>query len=684
MTSSERTDTDAYFIRDRNRISGPFDMETLRRFAKSQRLARHHRLSTDRMTWVRAVDVLPEVFAAAVRRPNRGSGTPPYGEEDGEENFPLPPQPPAPPGGVESVPKRQTAGVAWGPILAVSTLVLGLAAVGGFVLLIPPIWDTNWSESRILRETTPKLTVVKGTRPDGEKASCFGIVVSRHHVVAPLAAASYRSPKIDSVQDDGVSEWRTATLVIVDADAKLAVLRAELGESVDVITVPEDRRPPRSHDNLYLVAPNRKGVKPVRRATLDEVAKRGEPDESLILSLEDAPPAEGEPTGRAVMDDKGRFVGIVVGTNADGRAMCTAGNEVKIKRTEAKKLPVDHAMAPIDLAVAGVQAASKPGSDSSTTSEPHHKDQATPPVANEDKPPAPPPETMSESAKEPISGRAAEPRDTKPIDSEPPGSEKKPTEKQQPRSSKEPIAAIGEVGSDLLSDVTDTVAPPLTNERASELGRNHLESILREHPRCRDATATARVQRLCAEVLRAAKQDPKTYTIAVVEDSNVNAYAFVGRNVVVTTGFLDFAGRDDDMMRFVLAHEIGHVVLGHTDEPYRRSEAATAMLPGGEIAAGFAQMVFKNSPMNQSQENEADCFAVRCLRGVGRTIDGGIRFFKKVDSDIDEKPSGGTVGALFSSHPETASRIERLSTNCGENEEAKTRPDASPKDRGKR
>jgi hypothetical protein len=58
-------DHGTYYIRDRNRVSGPFDVETLARFAKGQRLARHHQLSVDRLTWARAIDLLPDVFSVA-------------------------------------------------------------------------------------------------------------------------------------------------------------------------------------------------------------------------------------------------------------------------------------------------------------------------------------------------------------------------------------------------------------------------------------------------------------------------------------------------------------------------------------------------------------------------------------------------------------------------------------------
>jgi hypothetical protein len=80
---------------------------------------------------------------------------------------------------------------------------LGLAFLGCLAWFMVTVLEGNWSEDDIKEEFSPKITVIQGTRPGGDKASCFGVVVSRHHVVAPLAAVVYRSPKIESVTNQG-------------------------------------------------------------------------------------------------------------------------------------------------------------------------------------------------------------------------------------------------------------------------------------------------------------------------------------------------------------------------------------------------------------------------------------------------------------------------------------------------
>jgi putative metalloprotease len=683
--TSESSGAGLYFMRDRNRVSGPFDLETLRKFARGQRLARHHQLSTDRLTWVRAVDLLPDVFSAAVRGPARNpepattedpvleldSGV---GVADVFMNLP-------PPVAVH----RDTP---WGMIVATVAIFGGLLVVGILGWAIVGLLDSRWSDSRIAREITPAVTVVRGMNGRGDKESCFGVIVSRNHIVTPIQAAQYRTAKIETVMPGGENEWHSAALVLIDPVAKLAVVRADLGDETGSIEIPEGHGLPRVDDDLYLVAPDRKGMEVVCRAELDQVMSRGEPDQSLVVSLKnDEPPLADEMIGRAVIDAEGRFVAIVVGVLPDGRVACTASHEVRIKRTEAKRLPVDQVLSPVDLAQDVGESKSKSQRDRRPDEAPSmpSTDRQSPPrgeVAEHQDASGPEGDApvrddsaggersdrrtrLTESpiasggglSPGPATDRSEEPATKK-------GSKLEDGKAKRGRSAGL-IETMGDVGSQVVSDVTDAVAPQLSTKVADELGERHRRELLLERPRCSDTVVTRRVERLCGEVLKAAKVDSAKYVITVVEDDTVNAYSFVGRNVVVTSGFMKFAGRDDDMIRFVLAHEVGHLVLGHTDAPYRRLEAAGSLVPGGAVVAGFSENIFRNSPMSQADETAADCFAADCLRRAGHSIEGARRFFEKIDQKAGGEPTDEVIGALFASHPDSSARISNITRGCG-------------------
>lgn len=670
-----------YFMRDRNRISGPFDVETLRRFARGQRLARHHQLSTDRLTWVRAVDLLPDVFSTAVRGPVREA----VAADQDEEPWPVAPVEEADVFATLPPPEAARSQIPWGAVIAATCVGGGVVLIGMLAWLLFGMMDSRWTQTRVAQEIAPALTVVRGVTPRGRKESCFGVIISRNHVVTPVQAAQYRTPKIETVSPGGENEWHAAMLVLIDPVSNLAVFRADLGEDVKAMDLPEGQSLPRVNDDLYLVAPDRRGVDVVCRADLDQVVSRGEPDQSLVLSLNDDSPSAEETVGRAVIDEEGRFVGLVVGMLPGSRVASTAGHEVRIKRTEAKRLPADHALEPITLDSShespkvpqrplgdtGVPEGGKRGDDEPAGEQ-----------AGRDEPPGDGPSrgVGGSSGREEAAPSPARP-ESRPKASDGPSSrdssradrsgslESKNTSKRGGAKNRGSVGgvldAVGEAGAEVISDVTDAMTPRLPDDLADELGNQHHRQLLRTHPRCKAPATTRRVGRLCEQVLEAAAQDPSKYTVTVVEDEDVNAYSFVGRHVVVTTGFLEFADRDDDMIRFVLAHEVGHVVLGHTDAPFRRLQAAGSLLPGGMIAAGFAENVVRNSPMSRADEHAADCFAADCLRKAGHSIEGAARFFRKIDKLSPRHESDDVIGALFATHPESDDRITNIEQDCG-------------------
>ena len=125
------------------------------------------------------------------------------------------------------------------------------------------------------------------------------------------------------------------------------------------------------------------------------------------------------------------------------------------------------------------------------------------------------------------------------------------------------------------------------------------------------------------------------------------------------------------MIRFVLAHEVGHIAKGHTDLPFRRQLLTESLAGIGTLASDAIQTILKNSPYNRAQEEEADCFAVRLLHGCNRSTEGGVRFFRKLaaqasngGTDREKNDDNSIVTELFNSHPDDARRIELLSGGC--------------------
>lgn len=105
------------------------------------------------------------------------------------------------------------------------------------------------------------------------------------------------------------------------------------------------------------------------------------------------------------------------------------------------------------------------------------------------------------------------------------------------------------------------------------------------------------------------------YVFRATPSGGLNAFALPGGFVYATEPFLKRLQGDGDALLFALGHEIGHVELGHCADAYRLRGALS-------VARLFAQLHF-----NPSQELEADAYAVRLMRSLGRDPRAGLRVF---------------------------------------------------------
>lgn len=156
------------------------------------------------------------------------------------------------------------------------------------------------------------------------------------------------------------------------------------------------------------------------------------------------------------------------------------------------------------------------------------------------------------------------------------------------------------------------------------------------------------------------------YEFRVAGGRGVNAFALPGGFVYATPALLERFRRDEDALLFVLAHEIGHVELGHCADHARYgkdrgplSDAAGAVLSTGRVLAALQ--------FSETQELEADAFAARLLASRRRDPRAGLRALRRlgIPEDRRTKRRAGTVAVealadYFSTHPGSWERLAAL------------------------
>ena len=164
--------------------------------------------------------------------------------------------------------------------------------------------------------------------------------------------------------------------------------------------------------------------------------------------------------------------------------------------------------------------------------------------------------------------------------------------------------------------------------------------------------------------------DGTPLTFKVYKTDEINAFACADGNVRVYTGMMDTM--NDDELLGVIGHEVGHVALKHTLNAYKvalfSSAAMDVIASTGNMAAAMTdgivgqlaeQMV--NARYSRKQEGQADDFAYEFLVGAKRNPYHMANAFQKLMDKADGGATAtGGVMNLFSSHPDTQSRIDKV------------------------
>lgn len=169
---------------------------------------------------------------------------------------------------------------------------------------------------------------------------------------------------------------------------------------------------------------------------------------------------------------------------------------------------------------------------------------------------------------------------------------------------------------------------------------------------------------ILAEFQRVATLRTKRFEVHRSEEAGINAIALPGGFVIVTAGLLQLletGGMTSDELAGVLAHEVGHIELGHS----RTSEVRETMnrwaqmaLPrvGVGMALGLALKAGTGAlrkKASRDAELQADAWAAQLLQ-VSRYRDDGLTTF------LGKTAAWSRGGGLWSTHPAAEERVAAL------------------------
>ena len=195
-----------------------------------------------------------------------------------------------------------------------------------------------------------------------------------------------------------------------------------------------------------------------------------------------------------------------------------------------------------------------------------------------------------------------------------------------------------------------------------------------------DNTYTVRLKKLTEGVTDA---DGIPLNFKVYDVIDINAFACPDGSVRVFSSLMDIM--NDDELMGIIGHEIGHVLKHHSKNAFRTQlltgAAKDAVSAAGGVAAklsdsqlGSLATSLVDAKYSQKQEKEADNCGYDFLVANGRNPWGMVMAFEKMMKMEQEAGAQSSyVQKMFSSHPETKSRIEAMTKRC--NKDGFSRPE---------
>lgn len=164
---------------------------------------------------------------------------------------------------------------------------------------------------------------------------------------------------------------------------------------------------------------------------------------------------------------------------------------------------------------------------------------------------------------------------------------------------------------------------------------------------------------------------------------DVNAFACPDGSVRVFSSLMDIM--DDEELLGIIGHEIGHVLKRHSKNAFKNELMTDALkdalsATNGKIAAltdsqlGTLSTSLISAKYSQKQEKEADNCGYDFLVAHGKNPWGMVMAFEKF-LDMESGTQSSYIAKMFSSHPDTRSRIDAMTKRC--TKDGFTRPDTT-------
>lgn len=235
------------------------------------------------------------------------------------------------------------------------------------------------------------------------------------------------------------------------------------------------------------------------------------------------------------------------------------------------------------------------------------------------------------------------------------------------------LGLVAVVGTAILVLAAERLAPLIPFTWEETVAGDAVPTVAVDDPEARRA-----LEALTRDLVQATElPEGMDVRVHLTEQSQPNAYATLGGNVIITRGLLDHVETENGLA-MVLAHEIAHVRERHPIQALGRSAIFSLVwaVVSGATGQPVLQDILGSAGMmtvlgfNRDMEREADAAALAILRSHYGHAHGAGEFFR----NLPDSP-GGEAPAFLRTHPRSEDRLARLTAQTtGESPELEPLP----------
>jgi predicted Zn-dependent protease len=211
-------------------------------------------------------------------------------------------------------------------------------------------------------------------------------------------------------------------------------------------------------------------------------------------------------------------------------------------------------------------------------------------------------------------------------------------------------------------------AGAVSTQQEVQMGAQEAQQVDAQLPMLGDAAVDQYVNSLGTQIASRTARSDLAWHFAVVNTSDVNAFALPGGYIYVNRGVIENAANASELAG-VLGHEIEHVVRRHSVKQMAEVQNANVGVALGCALARICENQAVGAAVNvaggayfaknsRADEKQADDGGFQNVMRAGYNPTGMLTFFQKL-LQMEQSGGGGSGGASawFSDHPGTQDRI---------------------------